>query len=236
MEVLLAIFFSATSYLDLGDFDPGRFREGEKISALARTVGKLDVEVAELLNEKNNIGKFGLVDRDGDPDSTFLSYLSGISSKVLSEKFWTKYAGEVLPWNFHGKLAEKHGAVLKRMIQAKTSETGISVLLYGVAGSGKTSFAASLAKDLGKELYFIAQNDDDTRRMSYSPAFRYAALAVAQKQLDPEKCILVVDECDKMVENCSLGGGFLSFLGIEPAGGRDGETKGQLNTVIDQNR
>ena len=236
MEILLAIFFSATSFLDLGDFDLGRFREGEKISALSRTVGKLDVEVAELLNEKNNIGKFGLVDRDGDLDSTFLSYLSGISSKVLSEKFWAKYEGEVLPWDFHGKLAEKHGAVLKRMIQEKTPETGISVLLYGVAGSGKTSFAASLAKDLGKELYFIAQNDDDNRRMSYSPAFRYAALAVAQKQLDPEKCILVVDECDKMVENCSLGGGFLSFLGIEPAGGRDGETKGQLNTVIDQNR
>ena len=61
-------------------------------------------------------------------------------------------------------------------------------------------------------------------------------LAVAQKQLDPEKCILVVDECDKMVENCSLGGGFLSSLGIESAGGRDGEAKGQLNAVIDQNR
>lgn len=236
MEILLAIFFSATSYLELGDFDPGRFHEDEKISTLARMVGKLDVEVADLLNEKNNIGKFGLLDRDAELDSTFLSYLSGISSKVLSEKFWTKYTGEVLPWNFHGKLAEKHGSVLKRMIQAKAPETGISVLLYGVAGSGKTSFAASLANDLGKELYFIAQNDDDNRCMSYTPAFRYAALAVAQKQLDPEKCILVVDECDKMVENCSLGGGVLSFLGIEPAGGRDGEAKGQLNTVIDQNR
>ena len=236
MEILLAIFFSATSYLDLGDFDPGRFHEGEKISTLARMVGKLDVEVADLLNEKNNIGKFGLLDRDAELDSTFLSYLSGISSKVLSEKFWTKYTGEVLPWNFHGKLAEKHGSVLKRMIQAKPPETGISVLLYGVAGSGKTSFAASLANDLGKELYFIAQNDDDNRCMSYTPAFRYAALAVAQKQLDPEKCILVVDECDKMVENFSLGGGFLSSLGIESAGGRDGEAKGQLNAVIDQNR
>lgn len=236
MEILLAIFFSATSYLELGDFSPGRFQQGEKISVIAKTVGKLDVEVAELLNEKNNIGKFQLVDEDCDLDRTFLSYLSGISSKALSEKFWNKYDGEVLPWKFHGKLAEKYGMVLKRMIKAKTPDTGISVLLFGVAGSGKTSFAASLAKDMGKELYFIAQNDDDNKRMSYSPAFRYAALAVAQKQLDPDKCILVVDECDKMVENCSLGGGFLSILGIEPAGGRDGESKGQLNSVIDQNR
>ena len=103
MEILLAIFFSATSYLELGDFSPGRFQQGEKISVIAKTVGKLDVEVAELLNEKNNIGKFQLVDEDCDLDRTFLSYLSGISSKALSEKFWNKYDGEVLPWKFHGK-------------------------------------------------------------------------------------------------------------------------------------
>ena len=235
MEILLAIFFAQTHYIDFGDFNPNRYEQGEKIDAIARIVGKLDVEIAELLNDKGNIGKYQLVDDDCELDRTFLSYLSGISSKALSEKFWTQYEGEVLPWNFHGKLAEKHGAVLKRMIEAKTPETGLSILLYGVAGSGKTSFTASLAKDMGKKLYFIAQNDDGNRRMSYSPAFRYAALAVAQKQLNSEDCILVVDECDKMVENCSLGSGLLSFLGIEPAGSRDGETKGQLNTVMDQN-
>ncbi len=236
MEILLAIFFSATSYLELGDFNPGRYQQGEKIGALAMTVGKLDVEIAELLNENHNIGKFQLVDRDCDLDRTFLSYLSGISPQALSEKFWSKFEGEALPWDFHGKLAEKNGSVLKRMIAAKTPDTGLSILLYGVAGSGKSSFAASLARDMGKDLYFIAQNDDDNRRLSYSPAFRYAALAVAQKQLDPDKCILVVDECDKMVENVSIGGGLLSLFGIEPAGGRDGDTKGQLNTVMDQNR
>ena len=111
MEILMTIFFSATSFLELGDFSPGRFQQGEKISAIAKTVGKLDVEVAELLNENNNIGKFQLVDADCDLDRTFLSYLSGISSKALSEKFWTKYEGEVLPWNFHGKLAEKYHVV-----------------------------------------------------------------------------------------------------------------------------
>ena len=236
MELLLMVFFSATNFLDLGDFNPGRYQQGEKITALALALGITDVETAAMLSEDSSIGKYELVDRDCDLDRTFLSYLSGISSKALSERFWTKFEGDVLPWDFYGKLAEKNGAVLKDMIQAKKPENGISVLLYGVAGSGKTSFAASLAKDMGKELYFIAQNDDDTRRMSYSPAFRYAALAVAQRQLDPEKTILVVDECDKMVENCGLGGGLLSFFGLQTAGGRDGETKGQLNTVIDQNR
>ena len=190
-----------------------------------------------MLSDTGNIRKFGLVDDDLDLDSTFLSYLAGINPKPLAERFWQKYDGEVLPWNFHGKLAEKNGTVLKKMIRTKPADEGISVLLYGVPGSGKTSFAASLAADMGKALYFIAQNDNDSRRMSYSAAFRYAALAVAQKQLDPEKCILVVDECDKMVENTTLGGGlFARIFGQDAPGGRDGESKGQLNTVLDQNR
>lgn len=236
VHALMVVFLSETNNAEYGDFDINRFRSGAKVSALAKIIGVPDVEAAALLDDNNNIRKYGLVDNDLDLDRTFLSYLSGICSKPLAERFWVKYDGEVLPWNFHGKLAEKHGEVLKKMIAAK-DDNGLSVLLYGVPGSGKTSFAASLAADMGKELYFIAQNDEDSRRMSYSPAFRYAALAVAQKQLDPAKSILVIDECDKLVENTGLGGSFISWLmGGDMAGGRDGESKGQLNSVIDNNR
>ena len=237
-RIVVAVYLAATGAVDYGDFAlHSRFSSGEKVSALSRIVDLPEAVTAELLGDDGKIRRCGLMDNDLDLDRTFLSYLSGISSKPLADRFWTKYEGEVLPWNFHGKLAEKNGEVLKEMIRAKTSEKGISVLLYGVAGSGKTSFAASLARDMGKELYFIAQHDDDDRCMSYSPAFRYAALSVAQKQLDPEKTILVVDECDKMIENASLGGGLFSRLfGGDVAGGRDGETKGQLNSVIDNNR
>ena len=38
------------------------------------------------------------------------------------------------------------------------------------------------------------------------------------------------------MENCNLGSGILMHFGIDAAGGRDGQTKGQLNTVIDENR
>ena len=236
VNILVAVFLSATRTVDYGDFDVNHYRSGEKVMALARILGVQDIEVAAMLEENRNISKFGLLDSDMELDRTFLSYLSGINSKPLAERFWTRYEGEVLPWNFHGKLAEKNGEVLKKMISAK-ADNGLSVLLYGVPGSGKTSFAASLAADMGKKLYFIAQNDEDSRRMSYSPAFRYAALAVAQKQLDPKESILVIDECDKLVENTGFGGGFISWLlGKDVAGGRDGESKGQLNSVIDNNR
>lgn len=236
LHVLMVVYLSQTRSIEYGDFDINRFHQTEKISALARILGILEIEAAELLADDKNIKKYGLVDSDLDLDRTFLSYLSGISSQPLAERFWTKYEGEVLPWNFHGKIAEKHGEVLKKMIDSKRPDSGISAILYGVPGSGKTSFAASLAADMGKKLYFIAQNDNDNRRQSYSAAFRYAALAVAQKQLDPNECILVVDEADKLLENQGVGGGFLARLfGADIVGGRDGESKGQLNSVLDNN-
>ncbi|MBR2871872.1 MAG: ATP-binding protein [Lentisphaeria bacterium] len=236
LHILMAVFLSQTRSIEYGDFDINRFRSGEKVSALARIIGVLDVEAADLLSDEKNIRKFGLLDDDMDLDRTFLSYLSGISSTPLAERFWTEFKGEVLPWEFHGKLAEKQGEVIKKMINAKTDDKGLGILMYGVPGSGKSSFAASLAHSLGKKLYFVAQHDEDSRRMSYSANFRYAALAVAQKQLDPQNSILVVDECDKLIENTSLGGGFFArIFGGDIAGSRDGEAKGQLNSVLDNN-
>ncbi|WP_294479940.1 ATP-binding protein [uncultured Victivallis sp.] len=237
IRALITIFLSETNFINLGDFDVGNYNSGEKICSMARILDITEIEASELFNDDHNIRKYGLIDEDMDMDRTFLSYLVGISSKPLAERFWTKYSGEVLPWEFHGRLAEKNGAVLKDMIRSKSPDAGLSVLFFGVPGSGKTSFAASLAADMGKELYFIAQNDNDSHNMRYSAAFRYAALAVAQKQLDPATSILVIDECDKLVENTSMGGEiFYRLFGGNIAAGRDGESKGQLNTVIDQNR
>ncbi len=236
-NAIMAIFIAQTRYCDMGDFGLSRYHYSEKINLLARILGVMEIEVTEMLSGGSNISKYGLVDSDLDLDRTFLAYLAGINPKPLAERFWVEYTGEVLPWEFHGKLAEKYGDVLVKMISSKAPDAGLSVLLYGVPGAGKTSFAASLAARMNKKLYFIAQNDDDSKRMSYSPAFRYAALAVAQKQLDCENCILVVDECDKLVENTGIGGGLFSrFFGEDIAGSRDGESKGQLNSVIDNNK
>ena len=239
MHIIAAIFLAQTRFVEYGDFDINRFCSSEKITSLARILDCLDIEAAELIGQNHNIYKYGLIDEDLDMDKSFLSYLAGINPIPLAERFWKKYDGDVLPWEFHGRLAEKNGTVLKEMINAKKDDKGLSVMLFGVPGSGKTSFAASLAADMGKTLYFIAQNDEESRfsRVNYSVSFRYAALAVAQKQLDPNKVILVVDECDKMVENTSLGGSFLSrIFGSDPVGGRDGESKAQLNSVIDNNK
>ena len=231
-DILLLFFLQASDRLKLGDFSVSTYRNTFDTRKLAVAVGVDECQIGGYLADSASLHKYGIIDEDGDLDSTFMSFLTGTSTQALSERFWTKSTAEALPWEFHGKIAEEHGKVIAEMIEDKPAGNGVSIMLYGAAGAGKTSFAQSLAAQLGRDLYFIAQSDRDSRRRSYSASFRYAALAAAQRQLDPGKCILVVDECDDMIEANRANGLFGMFFARDDGA----ETKGQLNTVIDENR
>ena len=88
VHALMAVFLSETNNAEYGDFDINRFRSGEKVSALAKIIGVPEIEAATLLDDSNNIRKYGLVDNDLDLDRTFLAYLSGICSKP-PQTAWT---------------------------------------------------------------------------------------------------------------------------------------------------
>lgn len=235
MEMLLCIYLCQHDVLELGDLNHfSNYSDPTAVPTLAKLLGVQVFEIEEMLRPDRNIRKFGLLDEDMCIEESFSYYLQGTSSVPLTDRFWTKYEGAALPWKFYGKTVEKHGELLKQMIRCKTPDQGHSVLLYGVAGAGKTSFAVSLARETGKDVYFIAHRTEGERNQC-STAFRYAALAVAQRQLDPQKCILVVDECDKMVENQHLHHGFFQALDLPMIQSRDGETKARLNMVMDEN-
>ena len=231
-DILMVFFLQESERIKLGDFAVCTFRNSFDSRKLAIAAGVDEYQVGAYLADNANLHKYGIIDEDGDLDRAFMSFLMGTSQQALSERFWTKCSEEALPWEFHGKIAEEHGKIIAEMIQSKPPQNGCSILLYGAAGAGKTSFSISLAKMLGRDLYFIAQNDKESSRRSYSASFRYAALAAAQRQLDPEKCILVVDECDDMIE-ANRSNGFFGMFFTRDDGA---ETKGQLNTVIDENR
>ena len=231
-DILMVLFLQESERLKLGDFAINTYRNTFDTRKLAVAAGIDEFQIGAYLADNANLHKYGIIDEDGDVDRGFMSFLIGISAQALSERFWTKSTEEALPWEFHGKIAEEHGKIIAEMVKSKPAGNGISILLYGAAGAGKTSFAQSLAAQLGRDLYFIAQNDKDSSRRSYSASFRYAALAAAQRQLDPNKCILVVDECDDMIEANRAN----SFFGMFFTRDDGAETKGQLNTVIDENR
>ncbi|HQL88136.1 MAG TPA: hypothetical protein PLH67_11015, partial [Lentisphaeria bacterium] len=198
-QAVLFLFLTESGFWDLGDvFGRHYSNELNQLSNVATALGISESQLSGMLKARGNLRRFGLLERNGlDLDDDFKDFLNGLSDTPLCDRFYTRYTGETLPWEMHGKLAEEEGAILTDLINARQPGQGQNILLYGLAGTGKTAFAQSLAAKLGKELYFINQaGSPDRGGRSSGPGFRFAGLEVANLRLDPEKVIVCVDECD----------------------------------------
>jgi transitional endoplasmic reticulum ATPase len=240
-QALLFLYLCDNGLWDTGDVFGFRLRDGEEamLNRLSLALDSSLAQTSKLLGRNGNLRRFGLLEPRGlSLDDDFKDFLSGVQDVPLSERFYSRFDGEALPWAMHGKLAEKHGEVLSQLIQARAPGQGQNILFYGLPGTGKTAFVQSLAAKLGKELYLIRQADKGGGQMRSSgqirgvgPNFRFAGLEVANLRLDADKVIVCVDECDKMIANDNLGSSLLWIFGL--SGERDNEGKGQLNAVLD---
>ena len=149
--------------------------------------------------------------------------MSGCYFKLCKEK--------TLPWDFYGNLAEKHGTLIKNILINNTGATS-NILLYGAPGTGKSSFAKTLADQLGKKCYIISQDTRNSHQNSAActPEHRFAALQICDSCVDPADSLIIVDEADEMLRSNSGFGGVPFFFGGVERGSGD---KGMLNDVLD---
>lgn len=83
------------------------------------------------------------------------------------------------------------------MILSATGRRSANILLYGAPGTGKTSFAKTLARELGIDLYEIRQGDKNGE--DDSAQNRMTGIRICNGQVPRGKSMVLVDEADQLL-------------------------------------
>jgi len=216
------------------DFPIGGVRNGRHDLEMfyAMAIDRPVSVVGKAMSASGRLRKFGVLDSDGDiPRGSFRSYIEAGDGDMLEGEFYKKLSSDdALPWEYYGKLADEHGGILRQMIaSAKSGARGVNILFYGEPGTGKTSFAKTLAKELGLDLYEIRQGDRDGERNL--PQSRMAGIRICNEQVPRERSMVVVDEADQLLRT-NMDFFASMFGGI----GSSGSEKGVINSILDETK
>jgi SpoVK/Ycf46/Vps4 family AAA+-type ATPase len=190
--------------------------------ALDRSYG----EVTEAMSAKSRLFKYNLLDGDFDFNfRTLGGYMDGCVDDAIVRRFYRKLdLADALPWEYYGDLAAHDGVLLRRLLSSRG--TKCNILLHGAPGTGKSSFARTLAKELGRTAFEVMQGDDDGKNMRAEA--RMVGIQVCNEQEDADDGLMIIDEADEL-----LRGGSASMPGPEFVGGRSTE-KGVTNSLLDE--
>ena len=204
--------------------------KNDRLNFFAMCIDHAVAEVRELRNSESRLRKYDFLDSDLDIRGCIQDYLTGEDNSPLQGRFYRKSKCEdVLPWDFYGPQLKRHGELLKRMIRSK-GDNGVNILLYGEPGTGKTSFATTLARELGLDLYEIMHGEEDGRNTSLGS--RLVGVQVCNEQIAGHSGMMMVDEADQILST-GMGGG---FFGMFFSGGHNASEKGQVNSMLDSIR
>ena len=231
IDVLMVFSFLRTGLLCFAEGNCRRYDQNDKQEFVAKCLNCDVGLVRDVLKSDSKIRRYECIDSDFDFNGTINDFLNGFSKEPLTNSYYTSCREEVLPWDFYGSLAEKHGDMLKRIISSVDQNMPTNILLYGAPGTGKTSFAKTLATELNRNCYMISQSAaDNIGRTRSTPEHRFGALQVCAEQVDPADSMIIVDEADDMLRSqVSL---FARLMGASETTG----DKGLLNSVLDSVR
>ena len=146
----------------------------------------------------------------------YLNLFQGSSKQKISTNFFTRISRKAIPLESH-LIDCRHTEHVLKLLKDKPG-TSTHILLYGSAGTGKTSYAIGLAERLGIPAYEIVRGDDNKTSQ------RRAAITAAMNMTNGGNgSLIIVDEADNILNTQ------LSFF-------MRGETqdKGWLNQLLEE--
>ena len=146
-------------------------------------------------------------------DNEIIDFMAGMDDIPLAKKYCREDDGpafELASFSVPGK-------AIKILQSLLSSPEPSHILLYGMAGTGKTEFAKALIRSCGKKAFFVQPGENGT------VSERRLPLRVAAATIAPRDGILIVDEADGLLNTQSVFFMFQKTL-----------EKGWLNDFLDQ--
>jgi|GEM_PF-3021723 len=175
--------------------------------------------------ENSKLFLTGLIENERDPNlSEFLiDYLEGITKDhFFSNIFEAVNLEDAFPLTTN-QVAEKELVLIQKMLNSKI---GISILLKGKPGTGKTELVKSIAKKVGMPLFNLRHSRKKSEK-SIPP--RKMALYLVQQLYGDKEAIFLVDECEDLINSLPS---FRFFRGKN----EDDNLKSFINEYLDENR
>lgn len=175
--------------------------------------------------ENSKLFMAGLIENERDPNlSSFLiDYLEGISKEHLfSNIFEVVNTEEAFPLTTN-QVSMKELDLIQKMLSSKI---GLSILLKGKPGTGKTELVKSIAKKIGLPLFNLHHSRKKTDK-NIPP--RKMALYLIQQLYGQKEAIFLVDECEDLINSLPS---FRFFRGKND----DSNLKSFINEYLDENK
>ena len=169
----------------------------------------LDCRVSEIVQAlTGRLSRIGIIDRSRsgtvEVESEFLQLLLESGGDNLDTYFFKKMDPDTLPLDAHGIDSQVTEHAL-RLLSSKNA-SGNSLLLYGFPGSGKTTFAFGLGKELGLDI-FLCKHEGKNREWERQAAIMSSVNMASENP----NALVIIDDCDSIIGTNHLWALFGSY-------------------------